>query len=86
MRDRRAALFRRVFELLVAADLIHFVPPKAPGDEAIFYFPRFNEEGKPLLTSTETELIANFTNNDVNMNTNFRVDLTKLMVNGVIDF
>jgi len=67
-------------------DLIHFVPPKAPGDEAVFYFPRFNEKGKPLLTSTETELIANFTNNDVNMNTNFRVDVTKLVVNGQIDF
>jgi len=67
-------------------DLIHFVPPKAPGDEAVFYFPRFNEKGEALLTSTETELIANFTNNDVNMNTNFRVDVTKLVVNGQIDF
>jgi len=67
-------------------ELIHFLPPKAPGEEAVFYFPRFNEKGEALLTSTETELIANFTNNDVNMNTNFRLDVTKLRVNGQIDF
>lgn len=67
-------------------DLIHFVPPKAPGEEAVFYFPRFNEKGEPLLTSADTLLIANFTNNDVNMNTNFRIDVSKLVVNGQVDF
>ncbi|MEP6817960.1 MAG: hypothetical protein ABJA18_00405 [bacterium] len=67
-------------------DLIHFVPPKTPGDEAVFYFPRFNEKGDPLLTSTDTALIANFTNNDVNMNINFRIDVAKLIMNGQVDF
>ena len=67
-------------------DLIHFVPPKAPGDEAIFYFPRFNEKGEVLLTPADTELITNFTNNDINMNTNFKIDVSKLLVNGQIDF
>ena len=67
-------------------DLIHFVPPKAPGEEAVFYFPRFNEKGEALLTRTDTALIANFTNNDVNMNINFRIDVSKLIVNGQVDF
>ncbi len=67
-------------------DLIHFVPPKAPGDEAVFYFARFNEKGEPLLTSIDTELIVNFTNNDVNMNTNFTVNVAKLIVAGQVDF
>lgn len=67
-------------------DLVHFVPPKAPGDEAVFYFPRFNEKGEALLTPTDTALIANFTNNDVNMNINFRLDVSKLIVNGQVDF
>ncbi|MEP6741854.1 MAG: hypothetical protein ABJB61_05090 [bacterium] len=67
-------------------DLIHFVPPKAPGDEAVFYFPRFNERGETLITPTDTVLVANFTNNDVNMNINFRVDVAKLIVNGQVDF
>ena len=67
-------------------DLVHFVPPKAPGDEAIFYFPRFNEKGEALLTPADTALITNFTNNDVNMNTNFRLDVSKLVVSGHVDF
>ncbi|HEY3039849.1 MAG TPA: hypothetical protein VGJ66_14000 [Pyrinomonadaceae bacterium] len=67
-------------------ELIHFVPPKAPGDEAVFYFPRFNEKGEPLLTAADTVLVANFTNNDVNMNINFRIDVSKLVVNGQVDF
>lgn len=67
-------------------DLIHFVPPKVPGDEAIFYFPRFNEKGEPLLTPSDKLLIANFTDNEVNMNTNFRLDVSKLIVNGQVDF
>ena len=67
-------------------DLIHFVPPKVPGDEAVFYFSRFNDKGEPLLSSTDTELIANFTNNEVNMNTNFKVNVAKVIVNGQVDF
>ena len=67
-------------------DLVHFVPPKAPGDEAVFYFSRFNEKGDALLTPADTALIANFTNNDVNMNVNFRIDVAKLIVNGQLDF
>jgi hypothetical protein len=66
--------------------LVHFVPPKAPGDEAVFYFQRFNDQGEVLLGPSDTELITTFTNNDVNMNTNFRVDVTKLIVNGKVDF
>jgi hypothetical protein len=67
-------------------DLIHFVPPKVPGDEAVFYFPRFNDKGEVLLIPTDTELIANFTENDVNMNINFRIDVSKLISNGQVDF
>jgi len=67
-------------------NLIHFVPPKAPGDEAVFYFPRSNDKGEPLLTTTDAEFIANFTNNDVNMNTNFRIDVSKVIVDGQVDF
>jgi len=62
------------------------VPPKTPGDEAIFYFPRLNERGEALITPDDTELTTNFTNNDVNMNTNFKVVVAKLVVAGRIDF
>lgn len=67
-------------------NLVHFVPPKAPGDEAVFYFPRLNDKGETLITPDDTELTTNFTNNDVNMNTNFKVVVAKLVVAGRIDF
>jgi len=66
--------------------LIHFVPPKAPGDEAIFFFPRFDNEGLPLLKPDSKELLVNLNDNEVNSVTNFRVALAKLISNGQVDF
>jgi hypothetical protein len=66
--------------------LVHFVAPKSPGDEAIFFFSRFNEKGEPLLVSPDTELTINFTNNEVNPIANYQIDVSKLVVNGKIDF
>ncbi len=86
---RQADLQRYVFIATNRGErhsLVHFVPPKSPGDEAIFFFSRFNESGEPLLVSPDTELIINFTDNEVNTITNFRIDVSKLVVNGKIDF
>lgn len=67
-------------------DLVHFVAPRVPGDEGTFFFPRLNEKGAPLLTPESKALILNLTNNEVNAVTNFRVDVTKLVVNGKVEF
>ena len=66
--------------------LVHFVPPRAPGDEATFFFPRLDERGAPLLTPESRTLIFNVTNNEVNVVTNFRVDVSTLVKNGVVEF
>jgi hypothetical protein len=66
--------------------LVHFVPPKAPGEEATFFFPRAGEDGQPLFTSASKELIFNLTDLEVNSATNFRVDLSKLITDGAVDF
>ena len=66
--------------------LVHFVPPKVPGDEAIFYFARYNEKALPLFHSKSKELRFNLTNNEVNTITNFRVDLSHLLIDGDISF
>ena len=39
--------------------LVYFVPPKAPGDEATFFFPRLDEKGAPLLAVENRELLIN---------------------------
>lgn len=66
--------------------LVHFVPPKAPGDEALFFFPRADEKGAPLLTPENKELSVNFTDNQAASITNFKIDVSKLLVNGKVEF
>jgi hypothetical protein len=66
--------------------LIHFVPPKVPGDEATFFFPRFDDSGAPLLTTANKELVFNITNNEINLVTNFKLDVSKFVLNGKVEF
>jgi hypothetical protein len=66
--------------------LIHFVPPRAPGDEAVFFFPRTDDKGAPLLTVDNKELLINLTDNQANAITNFKIDVTKLLMNGKVEF
>lgn len=66
--------------------LVHFVPPRVPGDEATFFFPRFDESGEPLLTPANKELVFNVTNNEINIVTNFKLGVAKLVMNGKVEF
>ena len=66
--------------------LVHFVAPKAPGDEAVFFFPRFDDEETPLLTPESRELVFNLSDNEVNAVTNFRVNVPRLVRDGRVDF
>ena len=66
--------------------LIYFVPPKAPGDEATFYFLRLDDHGAPLLGPENRQLVINLTDNQINPITNFKVDVSSLMLNGKVEF
>jgi hypothetical protein len=66
--------------------LVHFVPPRVPGDEAVFFFPRTDEKGAPLLTLDNKELLINLADNQANAITNFRIDVTKLVLDGKVEF
>lgn len=66
--------------------LIFFVAPKVPGDEAIFFFPRLDDKGSPLLTTQSKELLINLTDNQANSITNFKFDVSKLIVEGKVEF
>jgi hypothetical protein len=67
-------------------NLIHFVPPKVPGDEATFFFPRIDDKGAPLLTAESKQLIVNLSDNRPNSIGNFQVDVSRLILNGKVEF
>lgn len=67
-------------------ELVHFVPPKVPGDEAVFFFKRFDEKGNPLFTKESRYLVFNTTKNDVNTVTNFKIDIAPLVIGDRVDF
>ncbi len=67
-------------------ELVNFVPPKAPGEEALFFFTRFDEKGNLLFTKESKYLILNFANNEVSTSVNFRFDITPLIVGERVDF
>jgi hypothetical protein len=66
--------------------LVYFVPPKTPGEEATFFFPRLDDKGTPLFTPGSKELLFNLSDMEVNSVANFRVDVTKLVVGSDVDF
>ncbi|MCU1266922.1 MAG: hypothetical protein JWM21_3240 [Acidobacteria bacterium] len=66
--------------------LVHFVAPKAPGDEAIFFFPRLDDKGAPLVTPGNKDLLINLTDKQVNSVANFKIDVSKLVMNGKVEF
>lgn len=67
-------------------ELIHFMPPRVPGDEATFFFSRLDDKEQPLLTRNSKQLLFNLTNNDVNMVANFKIDVATLLLNGEVAF
>jgi len=66
--------------------LVHFVAPRVPGDDAIFFFPRLDAKGAPLLTPESKQLLINLSDKQVNSVSNFRIDVSKLMMNGKVEF
>ncbi len=67
-------------------ELVHFVAPVGPGAEATFFFARFDEKDKPLLTTANRKLIFRFNKADPGAVTNFDFDVSKLIMNGEVMF
>lgn len=67
-------------------ELIHFVPPKAPNEESTFFFQRLDDEDRPLLTAASKKLIFRFSDNNARAITNFEIDVSKLILDGKVEF
>jgi hypothetical protein len=66
--------------------LVHFVPPRSPGEEAVFFFPRLDERGEPLLTPSSRKLIFNVTKVEVSTVANFQIDVADITDKGEVVF
>jgi hypothetical protein len=67
-------------------ELIHFVPPKAAGDETVFFFARLDGGGKPLIGLEDKKLMFRLNPQDAGSPKNFEFDVAKLIVNGKVEF
>jgi hypothetical protein len=67
-------------------NLIHFVPPKVPGDEATFFFTRLDDKGSPLLSAENKQLLVNLSDNRPTSVGNFQIDVSSLLINGKVEF
>ncbi len=66
--------------------LIHFTSPKAVHTEAMFFFPRFDQTGKPLVTAENKKIRFQIATNEGNLSKNFEFDVSKLIINGEVAF
>ncbi len=67
-------------------ELVYFTPPKSPGDEAVFFFRRFDDKNNLLFTKDSKYLILNLTNNQVNTATNFKIAIAPLIIGDKVQF
>jgi hypothetical protein len=67
-------------------ELVHFVSPKSPGDEAQFFFRRFDDQGKEFLPTTGKFFLFRLEPDNLNSSMNFKVNTKSLIVNDKVDF
>ncbi|MGI8897643.1 MAG: hypothetical protein ACR2IB_04535 [Pyrinomonadaceae bacterium] len=73
-------------ELGQRRNLINFIPPKVPGDEAFFFFARLDEDGNPLVTSRNKKLLFRMSDKNASSITNFNMDITKMILDDKLEF
>lgn len=71
-------------------ELINFVKPKFAGDEAIFFFERFNASGQPLITPANRKVTLwfdpRFFEGNAMRLVSVNFDVAKITVEGKVDF
>jgi hypothetical protein len=72
--------------------LVHFIAPKQETDDAMFFFPRFDDKGQPLLSPDSKKLIVNFNvgvlpgSQGMTLPSLYNFDVSRILVDGKVDF
>lgn len=68
-------------------ELVHFTAPKAAGEEAFFFFPRFDDDtGQPFIMPTDKTLHFHMGDGSAGSLVNFEFDVSQLMLDGQVAF
>lgn len=70
-------------------ELVHFVPTKATGEEVVFFFPRLDDKGQPLVTPSSRRLIFTIDTSSLAMDAviqRFEFDVSKMVEGGGVIF
>lgn len=67
-------------------ELVHFVAPKTPGDEAQFFFKRFDEKGNVFLPTEGKYFLFRLEPDNLNSSMNFKIETKKLVIGEKVDF
>ncbi len=70
-------------------ELVHFNPTKVTGQEIVFFFPRLDEKGEPLLTPSSKKLIFTIDTSVLGLDATirrFEFDVSKMILDGKVDF
>jgi hypothetical protein len=69
---------------------VHFEPPKAQCEEAVFFFSRFDGRGRPLVGRSTKKLIVSFDPQILSTGKagrrDFEFDVSRMLVNGEVSF
>lgn len=66
--------------------LVHFIPPKVAGEETVFFFPRLDDAGKPLISSEVKKFSLHLSPQNADSVKNFDFEVSKLVFNGKVEF
>jgi hypothetical protein len=69
--------------------LVHFSPTKVTGQEIVFFFPRLDDKGEPLITPSSKKVSLTIDTSVIGMDAvvwHFDFDVSKMTFNGKIDF
>jgi hypothetical protein len=70
-------------------EAVHYLPPKSQSGEAVFFFPRFDGKGAPLLTPASRKLVFTIGPEILEGETRlsrFEFDVSKMLVDGRVEF
>ncbi len=68
-------------------ELIHFTPPRAAGDEAYFFFPRFDQTGdRPFILPSDKRFRFHLSDGSAGSLVNFEFDVSQLLLDGQVAF